>query len=84
MLLVFDTMDSIRVKLGKREYQIIFHADKKLDYELVNDNYIFLTAEVDAIAGMLEINSTNCSTLTDLSMPESTLEKIYVKLMSVG
>ena len=38
-LLVFDTMDSIRARLGKREYQVIFHAEQKLDYELVNGNY---------------------------------------------
>jgi ABC-2 type transport system ATP-binding protein len=83
-LLVFDTMDAIRARLGKREYQVIFHADKKLDYELVNGNYIFRTAEVDAIAGMLETVSASGWTLMDLSMRESALEEIYVKLMTTG
>jgi ABC-2 type transport system ATP-binding protein len=84
-LLVFDTMDSLRAKLGKREYQVIFHADEtssKLDYEQINGNYIFRTAEVDAIAGMLETVSANKWTLMDLSMRESALEEIYVKLMT--
>jgi ABC-2 type transport system ATP-binding protein len=81
-LLVFDTMDAIRARLGKREYQVIFHTDQKLDYEHVNGNYIFRTAEVDAIAGMLETVSANKWTLMDLSMRESALEEIYVKLMT--
>jgi len=81
-LLVFDNMDTIRKRLGKREYQIIFHADKKLDYELVNGNYVFRTAEVDAIAQMLETISGSGWTLMDLSMRESALEEIYIKLMT--
>ena len=81
-LLIFDTMDAIRSRLGKREYQVIFHADQKLDYEHVNGNYVFRTAEVDAIAGMLETVSANGWTLMDLSMRESALEEIYVKLMT--
>ena len=81
-LLVFDTMDAIRARLGKREYQVIFHTDAKLDYELVNGNYIFRAAEVDSIANMLETISANKWTLMDLSMRESALEEIYVKLMT--
>jgi len=81
-LLVLDTMDALRARLGKREYQVIFHADQKLVYEHVNGNYIFRTAEVDAIAGMLETVSANKWTLMDLSMRESALEEIYVKLMT--
>ncbi len=81
-LLIFDTMEAIRARLGKREYQVIFHTDKKLDYEQVNGNYIFRTADVDAIAGMLETVSDNGWTLMDLSMRESALEEIYVKLMT--
>jgi ABC-2 type transport system ATP-binding protein len=81
-LLVFDTMDAIRARLGKREYQVVFHAEQKLDYEQINGNYIFRTAEVDAIAGMLETVSANKWTLMDLSMRESALEEIYVKLMT--
>jgi ABC-2 type transport system ATP-binding protein len=81
-LLVFDTMDAIRARLGKREYQVIFHSDHKLDYEHVGGNYIFRTADVDAIAGMLETVSANGWTLVDLSMRESALEEIYVKLMT--
>jgi ABC-2 type transport system ATP-binding protein len=81
-LLVFDTMDAIRTRLGKREYQIIFHTDQALDYEMVNGHYIFRADDVDAIAQMLETVSANRWTLVDLSMRESALEEIYVKLMS--
>lgn len=84
-LLVFDTMDAIRARLGKREYQVVFHADQaslKLDYEHVGGNYVFRTTEVNAIAGMLETVSANAWTLVDLSMRESALEEIYVKLMT--
>ena len=81
-LLVFDTMDAIRARLGKREYQVVFHSDQKLDYEQSGGNYIFRTAEVDSIAGMLETVSANGWALVDLSMRESALEEIYVKLMT--
>jgi ABC-2 type transport system ATP-binding protein len=81
-LLVFDTMDAIRARLGKREYQVIFHTDQALDYEQVNGHYIFRADEVDAIAQMLETVSANRWTLVDLSMRESALEEIYVKLMT--
>ncbi len=81
-LLVFDTMDAIRARLGKREYQVVFHSDDKLDYEHTGGNYVFRTADVDGIAGMLETVSANGWALVDLSMRESALEEIYVKLMA--
>ena len=81
-LLVFDSMEAIRARLGKREYQVLFHTDQKLDYEHSNGHYIFRTGEVDAIAGMLETVSSNGWTLIDLSVRESALEEIYVKLMT--
>jgi len=83
-LLIFDSMDIIRSRLGKREYQVLFHTDRKLDYEHVNGNYVFRTGEVDAIARMLETVSANGWTLMDLSMRESALEEIYVKLMTAS
>ena len=81
-LLIFDNMDVIRSRLGKREYQVLFRTDQKLDYEHVNGNYIFRTGDVAAIARMLGLVSTNGWTLIDLSMRESALEEIYVKLMT--
>ena len=84
-LLVFETMDVIRSKLGKREYQVIFQTPQKLDaYEKVHGSYVFRTGEVGAIARMLETVSVNGWTLMDLSMRESALEEIYVKLMTNG
>jgi len=81
-LLVFDTMDAIRARLGKREYQIIFHSDDKLEYEQLGGNYVFRTHDVDGIAHMLETVSSKGWVLVDLSMRESALEEIYVKLMT--
>ena len=81
-LLIFDTMETIRAKLGQREYQVIFKADQKLDYEMVDGNYVFRAAEVEAISIILEMISANKWTLVDLSMKESALEEIYVKLMT--
>jgi ABC-2 type transport system ATP-binding protein len=81
-MLIFDTMDAIRSRLGKREYQVIFHTEQELDYEVVNGHYVFRADEVDAIAGMLETISAKGWTLVDLSMRESALEEIYVKLMT--
>jgi ABC-2 type transport system ATP-binding protein len=64
---------------------VIFRTEQKLDaYEYVHGSYIFRTGEVDAIARMLETISTNGWTLMDLSMRESALEEIYVKLMTNG
>ena len=81
-LLVFDSMEAIRSRLGKREYQVLFHTDQKLDYEHSNGHYIFRTGNVDGIARMLETVSANGWTLIDLSVRESALEEIYVKLMT--
>ncbi len=81
-LLIFDRMEAIRARLGKREYQIVFQADKVLDYERLDGNYVFRAAELDEIAGMLETISANKWPLLDLSMKESALEEIYVNMMT--
>jgi ABC-2 type transport system ATP-binding protein len=81
-LVVFDKMDAIRANLGKREYQVIFKSDETLDFERQNGNYIFRTGEVSAIADLLETVSTHDWALVDLSVKESALEEIYVKLMT--
>jgi len=83
-LLVFDTMDAIRARLGKREYQVLFHADQKLNYEQDGGHYLFRAADVNEIAAMLETIAANHWTLMDLSMRVSALEEIYVKLMTGG
>ena len=59
----------------------MFPVDHKLDYERISGNYVFRANEVEAIAGMLETISANGWTLVDLSMRESALEEIDVKLM---
>jgi ABC-2 type transport system ATP-binding protein len=81
-MLVFDRMEAIRARLGKREYQVIFRAEEALAYERLNGNYIFRTDQIDGITGMLETVAAKKWVLVDLSMKESALEEIYVKLMA--
>jgi ABC-2 type transport system ATP-binding protein len=81
-LIVFDTMNAIRASLGQREFQVVFKSDDHLDYERQEGNYIFRTHDIHAIAGMLEKISANDWALVDLSVQESALEEIYVKLMT--
>jgi ABC-2 type transport system ATP-binding protein len=81
-LVVYDKMDAIRNSLGTREYQVVFKADEQLDYERQNGNYIFRTDQVAAIAAVLETVSAHNWSLVDLSMKESALEEIYVRLMT--
>jgi len=57
-------------------------ADEQLDYERQNGNYIFRTDQVAAIAAILEKVSAHNWALVDLSMKESALEEIYVRLMT--
>jgi ABC-2 type transport system ATP-binding protein len=87
-LVVFDKMNAIRASLGQREYQVIFKSDETLDdaqehrFERQDGNYAFRTHEVDAIAAVLEQISAHNWALVDLSVKESALEEIYVKLMT--
>ena len=81
-LLVCDSMDSIRKRLGRREYEITFNANGDLDYERKEDNYVVRTADVSEIASVLKNISDNGWALIDLSIRESALEDIYVTLMN--
>jgi ABC-2 type transport system ATP-binding protein len=75
-------MDSIRKSLGSREYQVIFKADQTLDLEKSEGNYVYKTSDVAKIAGLLRQISDNNWALADLSVKQSALEDIYVKLMT--
>jgi ABC-2 type transport system ATP-binding protein len=81
-LIVFDRMDAIRASLGSREYQVVFKTDEALDYERSDGSYVFRTGEIGAIAAMLETISARGWALVDLSVKESALEEIYVRLMT--
>ncbi|MFN8597877.1 MAG: ABC transporter ATP-binding protein [Anaerolineae bacterium] len=81
-LLICDTMDAIRSSLGRREYHVIFKADTPLDYEHHDGNYIFRTDDVKQLAHVLDEISNHNWALVDLSVQESALEEIYVKLMN--
>ena len=81
-LVVFDKMDAIRSSLGRREYQVVFKAPDGLAYEHQDGKYIFRSDEVAPIAEALEHISANNWALVDLSVKESALEEIYVRLMT--
>ncbi len=81
-LLICDTMDSIRKSLSETQYEIVFKSDKDLDYERNEDNYVFRASDVNQIAGMLNKISHNNWALVDLSIRQSALEEMYVKLMN--
>ncbi len=85
-LYICETMDSIREKLGKRQYEVIFKADAELSYEKQGDNYVFRAGDVSHIASLLQEISEKNWALIDLSVRQSALEDMYVKLMedSVG
>ncbi len=80
-LAICDTMESIRDRFGKREYQVTFHADTDLDYPRQGDNYVFKASDVAQIASLLQDISENNWALIDLSVRQSALEEMYVDLM---
>ncbi|MBP7687724.1 MAG: ABC transporter ATP-binding protein [Thermoflexales bacterium] len=81
-LLVCDTMESLRASLGRREYHVTFKTDEALTYEHHDGNYIFRTDDVAQLAHVLNDISEHNWALVDLSVQESALEEIYVKLMN--
>lgn len=78
---ICDTIDAIRARLGEREFEVVFKADEELDYERQGDNYVFRTSDVSQIASVLQSISEENWALIDLSVRQSALEDMYVKLM---
>jgi ABC-2 type transport system ATP-binding protein len=78
---VCDTMENIRKTLGKREYVVTFKSAEKLDYPQQEGNYIFKTENVGEIAVLLQTITDKNWALIDLSVNQSALEDMYVKLM---
>jgi ABC-2 type transport system ATP-binding protein len=81
-LVVCDSMEDIRQRLGRRDYEVVFRSYDELDYEQEEGNYVFRTTKISEIASMLEEISENNWALVNLSVRESALEDIYVKLMT--
>jgi ABC-2 type transport system ATP-binding protein len=81
-LIIVDSMESLRQKLGEREYEITFKTADDLPYERKGDNYIFKSADVGQIASLLRQVSDKGWALVDLSIRQSALEDMYVKLMN--
>lgn len=78
---ICDTVNSIREKLGKREFKVIFSADAALNYEKQCGNYIFRTESIEQIASLLKRISEQNWTLVDLSVQQPALEEVYIMLM---
>lgn len=81
-LMVFDTMDNIRKSLGKREFQVVFKTDEKLNYEKKEGNYSVTTPNIEEMADLLRKISDNNWALVDLAIKQSALEDIYLDIMS--
>ena len=81
-LVVCDTMEAIRRTLGEREYEVTFSAPADLPYPKVDGNYVFRSPDAGQLAGILRQVSDSGWALVDLSIRQSALEDIYVKLMS--
>ena len=80
-LILCDTMESIRQRLGKREYEVVFRADAGLDYQKHGDNYMLRATDIGEIASLLQDISEKNWALIDLSVRQSALEDMYVNLM---
>jgi len=80
-LVICDTMEAIRESLGSREYEVIFQSEDSLSFPREEGNYVFRTSDVAQVAGVLERVSENDWALVNLSVRESALEEIYVRLM---
>jgi ABC-2 type transport system ATP-binding protein len=81
-LVIVDSMESLRQRLGEREYEITFKTADDLPYERKDDNYMFKSADIGQIASLLRQISDSGWALVDLSIRQSALEDIYVKLMN--
>jgi ABC-2 type transport system ATP-binding protein len=81
-LVICDSMEAIRQTLGRREYKVVFKSDDELAYEQKEGNSVFRTTDISEVASVLETISENNWALVNLSMRESALEDIYVKLMT--
>ncbi|MCB8980487.1 MAG: ABC transporter ATP-binding protein [Ardenticatenaceae bacterium] len=83
-LVICDTMDAIRSTLGHREYEVLFHTSQPLDYPLVDGNYRVRTSDLNELSDLLHQISSEQWHLVNLSVHESALEEIYVKLSTLA
>lgn len=83
-LLICDTMDAIRATLGHREYEVLFHTSQPLEYPLVDGNYRVRTGDLNELSDLLQQISSEQWQLVNLSVHESALEEIYVKLSTLA
>lgn len=80
-LLVCDTMAALQNSLGQRVYEVIFKTDERLPYSSNEGNYHYKTDDVADIANILSQISDNNWNLVNLSVHQSALEEIYIKLV---
>jgi ABC-2 type transport system ATP-binding protein len=81
-LLVCDTIAALQNSLGRREYEVIFKTEEILSYDRKEGNYHYQTDDVADIANILNQISNNNWNLINLSVHQSALEEIYVKLVN--
>jgi len=81
-LIVCSAMEAMRASLGRREYELIFKSDEEMGQEQQDGNSVFRSNDVAEIAAMLNSISENRWALVNLSVRESALEEIYVKVLT--
>lgn len=79
-LLICDTMDAIRAALGHREFEVLFQANEQLNYPVQDGHYFARTNDLSELSIILDQISKEEWRLLNLSVHESALEEIYVKL----
>jgi ABC-2 type transport system ATP-binding protein len=83
-LMVYDSMENIRKSLGKREFEVIFKTDEKLDYAQKDGNYSVTTTDIEKMADLLRTIQDHDWALIDLVIRQSALEDIYLDIMKDG
>lgn len=79
-LLICDTMDAIRAALGHRQFEVLFQANEQLSYPVQDGHYYARTNDISELSNILDQISKEEWRLLNLSVHESALEEIYVKL----
>ena len=77
-------MGSIRETLGHREFEVRFQTNQPLDYPKVDGSYCLRTNDLTELSHILNKISAEQWQLVNLSVQESALEEIYVKLSTIA
>lgn len=81
-VMISDTMNAIRSRMGRRAYEITFQSPEALDFPIEHGDYVFRTGDIAAFTTMLTTIEARQWTLVQVRTMESALEEIYVDLVT--